>query len=161
VVRALGIVEPLVHQSMYIFKQPHIGGEVGWHQDATFFATEPHSVLTLWFALEPADRSNGCLWVERGGHRRPLREQFVAEGGAARMLRLDDTPWPAQSVAEPLEVGAGALVVMHGLLPHYSAPNRSAASRHAYTLHVTDARAHYDPRNWLQRRPDFPARGFI
>jgi len=161
VVRALGIAEPLVHQSMYIFKQPHIGGEVGWHQDATFFATEPQTVLTLWFALEPADRANGCLWVQRGGHRRPLREQFVAEAGSVRMVPLDDTPWPAPSLAEPLEVQGGALVVMHGLLPHYSAPNRSAASRHAYTLHVTDARAHYDPRNWLQRRPDFPARGFM
>ncbi len=161
VVRALGITEPLVHQSMYIFKQPHIGGEVGWHQDATFFATEPQTVLTLWFALEPADRTNGCLWVQRGGHRRPLREQFVAEDGSARMVPLDDTPWPAPSLAEPLEVPGGALVVMHGLLPHYSAPNRSATSRHAYTLHVTDARAHYDSRNWLQRRSDFPARGFM
>jgi phytanoyl-CoA hydroxylase len=50
---------------------------------------------------------------------------------------------------------------MHGLLPHYSAPNRSATSRHAYTLHVTDARARYDPRNWLQRPANFPARGFL
>ncbi len=30
------------------------------------------------------------------------------------------------------------LVVLHGLLPHYSAPKRSAVSRMAYTLHVTD-----------------------
>jgi phytanoyl-CoA hydroxylase len=57
-------------------------------------------------------------------------------------------------------VKAGTLVVFHGLLPHYSAPNRSAVSRHAYTLHATDASAHYSPNNWLQRPDTFPARGF-
>ncbi|MEA2785928.1 MAG: phytanoyl-CoA hydroxylase, partial [Candidatus Eremiobacteraeota bacterium] len=37
-----------------------------WHQDATYFDTDPISVTTLWFALERADRTNGCLWVQRG-----------------------------------------------------------------------------------------------
>ncbi len=159
-VRDLGIVDPRVYQSMYIFKQPHIGGEVHWHQDATFFVTEPHSVRTLWFALEDANRDNGCLWVLPGGHRGPLRERFVADGETTRMERLDHTPWPTVGTdALPLEVRAGALVVLHGHLPHYSAPNRSARSRHAYTLHVVDGAAHYDARNWLQRSADFPARG--
>jgi phytanoyl-CoA hydroxylase len=159
-VRALGTAEPRIYQSMYIFKQPHIGGEVHWHQDATFFATTPHSVVTLWFALEDATRENGCLWVQPGGHRGPLREQFVSENGTTRMLALDDTPWPGEAEAVPVEVTAGALVVLNGLLPHYSAPNRSAHSRHAYTLHVVDGTATYDPRNWLQRSFEFPARGF-
>src|SRR5437868_11739568 len=35
-VLALGIDRPLLLQSMYIFKQPRIGGEVTCHQDATF-----------------------------------------------------------------------------------------------------------------------------
>jgi phytanoyl-CoA hydroxylase len=157
----LGLAEPRVYQSMYIFKQPRIGGEVRWHQDATYFDTDPVSVTTLWFALERADRTNGCLWVQRGGHRTPLRERFVVEGGSARLERADPTPWPSQDVAEAVEVEAGTLVVMHGLLPHYSAPNRSATSRHAYTLHAVDARTHYSPANWLQRDAAFPARGFI
>lgn len=157
----LGLAEPRVYQSMYIFKQPHIGGEVRWHQDATYFDTEPVSVTTLWFALEHADRTNGCLWVQRGGHRTPLRERFVVGGGGARLERIDATPWPSDAEAEPLEVEAGTLVVFHGLLPHYSAPNRSAASRHAYTLHAVDARARYSPANWLQREAAFPARDFI
>ncbi len=158
--RAAGLAQPRVYQSMYIFKQPHIGGEVRWHQDATYFWTEPQSVLTLWFALEPADRTNGCLWVQRGGHRGPLRERFAVEGGAGKIRRLDGTLWPAGDEAEPVEVDAGTLVVFHGRLPHYSAPNRSASSRHAYTLHAVDGTARYAPENWLQREPAFPARGF-
>ncbi len=158
--RDLGIVDPRVYQSMYIFKQPRIGGEVRWHQDATYFETDPVTVTTLWFALERADRTNGCLWVQRGGHRTPLRERFVVEGGRGRLEPVDDTPWPGERDAEPVEVDAGALVVLHGLLPHWSAPNRSERSRHAFTLHFVDGRARYSPANWLQRGASFPARGF-
>ena len=156
-----GLVEPLIWQSMYIFKQPGIGGEVRWHQDATFFDTTPQTVTTFWFALEYADRNNGCLWVEPGGHRGPLRERFVVQGAGAVIETLDTTPWPDARTAVPLEVPAGTLVVFHGLLPHYSAPNRSPRSRHAYTLHATDAQARYSPRNWLQRSAALPPRGFL
>ncbi len=164
VARDVGLSRPQVWQSMYIFKQPGIGGEVRWHQDASFFDSDPITVTTFWFALEDATRDNGCLWAEPGGHRGPrgvLRERFVREGRRAWMETLDETPWPSvDALAEPLEVEAGALVLFHGLLPHYSAPNRSAHSRHAYTLHVTDAASTYSPRNWLQRGPQLPVRGF-
>jgi phytanoyl-CoA hydroxylase len=159
--RELGVPEPRVYQSMYIFKQPRIGGEVRWHQDATYFQTEPLSVTTLWFALERADRTNGCLWVQRGGHRTPLRERFVVDAAGSRLENVDETPWPSDDGAEPVEVEAGTLVVFHGLLPHYSAPNRSDTSRHAYTLHFVDAGARYAATNWLQRGANFPARGFV
>jgi phytanoyl-CoA hydroxylase len=164
----LGLVEPQIWQSQYIFKQPGIGGEVRWHQDATFFETTPMTVTTFWFALEDATVQNGCLWAEPGGHRGPLRERFVRTDVApgiktsspVAMEKLDATPWPNESTAIPLEVSAGSLIVFHGLLPHYSAPNRSLQSRHAYTLHVTDAHAVYSPRNWLQRNANLPVRGF-
>ncbi len=147
----LGLAEPRLWQSMLIFKQPRIGGEVRWHQDASFFVTEPISVTTFWFALEDASLDNGCLWVLPGGHRGPLRERFVREGDALRMETPDTTPWPAPEQALALPCEAGTLVVFHGLLPHWSAPNRSARSRMAYTLHVTDGRCAYAATNWLQR----------
>jgi phytanoyl-CoA hydroxylase len=156
----LGMAEPRIWQSMYIFKQPNIGGEVRWHQDATYFMTTPITVTTFWFALEDATRDNGCLWVEPGGHRGPLRELFTVEDGKATLQRLDPTPWPGDDTAVPLEAETGTLVFFHGRLPHYSAPNRSPVSRHAFTLHITDARAAYSPKNWLQRGPGMPVRGF-
>lgn len=160
VARDLGLVDPKVWQSMYIFKQPGIGGEVRWHQDATFFETTPVSVTTFWFALEDATIDNGCLWVEPGGHRGPMRERFVRQGDDIKMETLDSMPWPDDSSAVPLEAKAGSLVCFHGLLPHYSAPNRSPVSRHAYTLHATDGTTAYSPHNWIQRDASFPVRGF-
>jgi phytanoyl-CoA hydroxylase len=159
---ALGLRQPQVWQSQLIFKQPHIGGEVGWHQDASFFVTTPQTVTTFWFALEDATLDNGCLWVQPGGHESPLREQYVcdhADGGRLRMVALDSTPWPTTADAVALPVPAGTLVAFHGRLPHYSAPNRSPRSRLAYTLHVTCGTALYAPQNWLQRGAEFPVRG--
>ncbi len=158
--RDLGLQAAQVWQSMVIFKQPRIGGEVGWHQDTSFFETDPVSVTTFWFALEDATLDNGCLWVQPGGHRGALRERFVATAGSrAEMQVLNTTPWPDQTQAIALPVPAGTLLVLHGLLPHCSAPNRSAVSRLAYTLHVTDGRSVYSPQNWLQRGLDLPVRG--
>lgn len=156
---ALGLRQPQLWQSMLIFKQPGIGGEVRWHQDASFFVTDPLSVTTFWFALEDATLDNGCLWAQPGGHRGPLRERFVRDGDRLRLETLDPLPWPTTAEAVPLEVEQGTLVCFHGLLPHYSAANRSAQSRLAYTLHVTDGSAAYSPRNWLQRQT-LPLRGF-
>ncbi len=158
--RDIGLTDAKVWQSQYIFKQPGIGGEVRWHQDATFFDTAPVSVTTFWFALEAATVANGCLWVEPGGHTGPMRERFVRDGDAISMEHLDDMPWPDNSVAVPLEAEAGDLVIFHGLLPHYSAPNTSPVSRHAFTLHATDGATAYSPRNWIQRGDALPVRGF-
>jgi phytanoyl-CoA hydroxylase len=72
----LGLAQPLLLQSMYIFKQPFIGGEVAAHQDHTFLWTDPPSVMGLWFALEDATVDNGCLWARPGGHAEPPRKRF-------------------------------------------------------------------------------------
>ena len=160
IARGVGLAAPRIYQSMYIFKQPQIGGEIRWHQDATYFVTEPVSVTTFWFALEDAAVDNGCLWVQPGGHRTPLRERFVVDGGSVRLETIDPLPWPDQYASVPLEVPAGTLVVFHGLLPHYSAPNRSPRSRRAYTLHAVDATATYARTNWLQRDAAFPVGDF-
>jgi phytanoyl-CoA hydroxylase len=156
----LGITEPLLLQSMYIFKQPRIGGEVTCHQDATFLFTEPLRMVGLWFALEDAGVENGCLWAIPGGHRLGLKSRFLrAVGGGTRFEVFDDTPWP-EDKAQPLELKKGDLIVLHGLLPHLSRENTSSKSRHAYTLHVIDAQSRYPSDNWLQRSVEMPLRGF-
>ena len=74
---AIGMKNPLLLQSMYIFKQPNIGGEVTCHQDSTFLYTEPIDIAGLWFALEDATIENGCLWAIPGGHRSGLKSRWV------------------------------------------------------------------------------------
>lgn len=155
---ALGYEDPVLLQSMYIFKQPRIGGEVTPHDDLTFLWTEPATTVGLWFALEDATVQNGCLWALPSGHTHGPRRRFRRDGSGGTVFdELDDTPYPTDGFV-PLEVDKGTVIVLHGLLPHRSAPNRSDRSRHAYTLHAVERSADYPADNWLQR-PDLPLRG--
>ena len=156
----LRIEKPLLLQSMYIFKQPKIGGEVICHQDSTFIYNDPVAILGLWFALEDATIENGCLRAIPGGHKLGLKSRWVrAPEGGMRFNVFDPTPWPEENLV-PLEVRKGTLIVLNGLLPHKSLENKSAKSRHAYTLHVISGNSSYPADNWLQRSASMPLRGF-
>ena len=156
----LGIENPLLLQSMYIFKQPNIGGEVTCHQDSTFLYTEPNDIVGLWFALEDATLENGCLWAIPGGHKSGLKSRWVRIGQVGMEFQtFDAEPWPEEELV-PLEVKKGSLILLHGLLPHRSLENKSSKSRHAYTLHLIGGGANYSADNWLQRSQSMPLRGF-
>lgn len=155
--RDCGLTDPGLVQSMVIFKQPEIGGEVGMHQDATFLHTDPQSVVGFWFALEDATTENGCLFGLPGISDRQLAERFHYQGDDLVMSQLASEDMPMDK-AEALEVKKGALVILHGLFPHASHPNLSSKSRQAYTLHMVDRAAQWSQDNWLKR--DTPIQGF-
>lgn len=155
--RGVGGRKPLLLQSMYIFKQPQIGGEVGWHVDSTYLYTVPLSCVGFWFALEDAALENGAMSCLPGAHRLPLKTRLLRRNDELVTETLDPTPWP-DGPRVSLEAAKGSLIVLHGLLPHYSGPNTSDRSRHAYTLHVIDGECRYPADNWLVRGPDLPLR---
>ncbi len=157
---AVGMADPHLLQSMIIFKNPQVGGEVSVHTDHTFLWTEPQSVIGFWVAIDDATVDNGCLWALPGGHHIPVKARFqrTPEGDATKMVVFDEEPYPSQGWV-PLEVDAGTLIALHGTLPHYSAPNHSTKPRLAFTLHCIEAAADYPATNWLQR-PNLPLAGF-
>ncbi len=156
----VGFVSPLLLQSMYIFKPPKIGGEVVWHTDHPFLWTDPPSVKGLWVALEDATIENGCLWCLPGLHKEQPRQRFRRNSsGGTEMITLNPDPFPTDRKV-PIEAKKGTLVVLDGLLPHWSGPNTSSRSRHAFTLHLIEESAEYPKDNWLQRSDGMPLRGF-
>ena len=160
VARRVGLTDPAIIQSMYIFKPPEIGGEVVCHQDSTYIYTEPESCTGFWFALEDATIDNGCMHFIPGAHRGALKHRNYRVGEYQLTTEtLDDSPWPEDKKLAA-EARAGTLVVFHGRAPHMSAPNRSDRSRHAYTLHAIDRECLYPAANWLQRGASLPLRGF-
>ena len=154
-----GLSLPLVAQSMYIFKQPRIGGKVGAHQDGTFLYTEPQSVVGFWWALEDCTTSNGCLWAVPGSHKGGVTRRFRRRGkeGGTEFVPAAAGEWDLEG-GVPLEVKAGSLVLLHHALVHYSLENASAASRHAFSVHVVEGGegTTYPEDNWLQRAPKTP-----
>ncbi|KAG6714172.1 hypothetical protein I3842_05G191000 [Carya illinoinensis] len=148
---SLDYKRPVIIQSMYIFKQPGIGGEVVPHQDNSFLFTEPPTCTGLWLALEDATTINGCLWAIPGSQKNGLvRRMIRGEQGVSF-----DRPSPTYNQKDfvPIEVKAGSLVVIHGDLIHQSFENQSLQSRHAYSWHVVDTDGcNWAPDNWIRRK---------
>uniref|UniRef100_G3U3R0 Phytanoyl-CoA dioxygenase domain-containing protein 1 n=1 Tax=Loxodonta africana TaxID=9785 RepID=G3U3R0_LOXAF len=139
--RSLGLQMPVVVQSMYIFKQPHFGGEA-----------QP---LTLEQAAEAEQLGMGMGIDE--GTQICLREEgpclFLPwEGGAwAGVL-----PGPGRG-HDWLGSLPGALVLIHGEVVHKNEQNLSDHSPQAYTFPLMEASGTvWSPENWLQPTAELP-----
>lgn len=162
VAKDLGFQKPMVPQSMYIFKQPKIGGAVSPHQDNSFICTEPMSTVGFWIALDDAREENGCLWFVPGSHKSGIHQRFIrdVESGpyATKMTPSSSEPLDISN-AIPVPAESGTLVLIDGSCVHYSEPNRSSIPRHAYAIHVIEGNGcKWLEDNWLQRSDgeDFP-----
>ncbi len=122
----IGLADALALQSMYIFKQPGIGGEVACHQDSTFLYTDPLSVTGV---LVRPSRTPPSRTAASGRHPAgtPLRSANSSSGcgddsDGTVFEQLDTTPLPTPpDDLVPLEVPAGTLVVLDGRLPRTGA----------------------------------------
>ncbi|XP_062537024.1 phytanoyl-CoA dioxygenase domain-containing protein 1-like [Armigeres subalbatus] len=156
----LGFQKPAVAQSMYIFKNPGVGGEVKPHQDATYLYTEPSSTIGFWIPLEDATLQNGCLHFINGSHKSGVHRRYLRNPDkSSPELLIYDRPDPlyprSNFCATP--VRAGSLVLIHSQVVHRSDANRSDRSRHAYTFHVIETEnSTYSSENWLQPPTDQP-----
>ncbi|CAG2181431.1 unnamed protein product, partial [Oppiella nova] len=127
-VKELGFVEPRVAQSMYIFKNPEIGGVFIPHQDATYLHAVGDDLreVGVWFALEDATEDNGCLSFIPGSHKTGLHRQYIRnekENDPPFVFTKDNPDYKdSDFVAAPAKKGSAVLI--DGLVVHRSAENR-------------------------------------
>ncbi|GMS95187.1 hypothetical protein PENTCL1PPCAC_17362 [Pristionchus entomophagus] len=155
IMRTLDFEVPQIVQSMYIFKQPRIGGLVNEHIDATFLRANPIGKLVgLWIALDDATEENGCLHFVPGSHKTTTADYsfvrtYTKDGPIVQFRgpKPDYTGLPFLTVP----VKKGSLVLIHGLCVHKSDSNTSDKTRHAYTMHILESKgAEWLKENWLQ-----------
>lgn len=99
-----------------------------WHQDWPYW--KGAHKFSVWIALDPADRSNGCLRLLPGTHHQPVEHSGVAPAGEGFGNRLApgavDETRAVDAVCAP-----GDAVLFHDLTLHASYPNRSGADRYS------------------------------
>jgi len=142
-------LKPKIVQTMFILKQPHVGGEVLPHVDATFLQTRPSRILACWFALEDATCENGCLYGMPTDQYKGAASRLFNYNGQQCQFSGENPAWDIEKFI-PIEVRAGTMVVFHGLFPHFSYQNISTLSRHAFTMHFRDESCEYLDSNWLK-----------
>ncbi len=119
----------LVFASKFWIKSGRDDAHVSWHQDSAYFGLEPHTLATVWIALTPSDRGNGCLRVLPGSHLGPAHrhnETYAADNLLARGQAIEGLD---ESTAVDIELAAGEFSIHHERTVHGSLPNRSGAPR--------------------------------
>jgi polysaccharide pyruvyl transferase WcaK-like protein len=135
--RVYGAHAPVsIFRAMVMNKPAGQGTILPWHQDGgAVWALDRDPLVTIWVALDPATRANGCVEIVPGTHRLGLLSTFgstITEEDAARCC-------PPESV-QPLEVESGHAVLLHNWLIHRSGVNPSPLPRRAFTACYMDGR---------------------
>lgn len=117
----------------FFCKQPRDPRKVAWHQDASYWPFTPARTVTVWLAIDDADRANAAMMFLPDTHRRGhLKWRSVAKDQAVLNQEIED----ANQLGEPVydELKAGQFSLHADMLAHGSEPNRSARRRCGLTI---------------------------
>lgn len=121
-------------RAMFMNKPAHQGTRLPWHQDR-WDTLDRDPQITLWTALDPATRANGCVEIVSGSHKELLNPSH-----GSGFLTPEQAKAAAEADTEYLELEAGEAVLMHNWLLHSSDVNRTEISRRAFSVCYMDAR---------------------
>ena len=125
-----------IFRAMVMNKPAGQGTVLPWHQDGgDVWALDRDPLITLWVALDPATKANGCMEVIPGTHRLGLLRSY-----GSTVTPEDVACYCPEERAHPLEVEAGHAVLIHNWLIHRSGVNTSRIPRRAVTVCYMDAR---------------------
>ena len=142
-VRAMLGEEPVLFNSMSMFKPAAGGMEMPWHQDTAYLTFDPPSaVVVVWIALDAAHADNGCLkLLPCGHHHGPLRHQLPVDGSGTASKTvvvaggIDGANLPPLPI-EYAELEPGDGLVFFSLVPHATERNESQRSRRSLQYHL-------------------------
>jgi ectoine hydroxylase-related dioxygenase (phytanoyl-CoA dioxygenase family) len=149
--RVVNAVEQLLGGEVYHYhsklsaKQPKVGGAWEWHQDYGYWYQNGclfPDMLSLYVAVDPATRENGCLQVLRGSHKMGRIEHgLFGEQTGADPERVAVATERMELVYCELDAGSG--VYFHCNALHTSEANQSDKPR--WGLICCYNAAHNDP----------------
>ncbi len=120
--------------SHFFCKMPKDGKEVAWHQDASYWPLTPSKTVTVWLAIDDADRGNACMkFVAGSQHVGHLTYRPSSEADHNVLNQSIDNAEQYGAVVYD-ELQAGELSIHADLLLHSSEANLSDRRRCGLTL---------------------------
>lgn len=130
--------------SHFFCKMPRDGKTVSWHQDASYWPLTPSKAVTVWLAIDDADRENACMRYIPGTQVLGHLTYKLSETDESNVL--DQTVPEVEKYGAPVyvELKAGEASLHSDLLLHGSEANASTRRRCGLTLRYTtgDVQAH-------------------
>ncbi|MCC6446685.1 MAG: phytanoyl-CoA dioxygenase family protein [Armatimonadetes bacterium] len=123
-------------RAMFMNKPARKGTILPWHQDGgDQWQLDRDPLLTVWTALDPATRANGCVQVIPGTHKLGL----LSDHGHTITPGQEETYCPEDKVVY-LEMEAGEVALLHNWLLHRSDVNRTDIPRRGFSVCYMDGR---------------------
>ncbi|MBP6507476.1 MAG: phytanoyl-CoA dioxygenase family protein [Opitutaceae bacterium] len=118
----------------FFCKQPHDPRKVAWHQDASYWPFTPARTVTVWLAIDHADRGNAAMKFLPGTHRQGHLKwrQVAANEQAVLNQEIENADQLGQPVYDVLRAGEFSLHA--DMLAHGSDPNSSDRRRCGLTI---------------------------
>ena len=153
--RAAAILGPdLLLWHTRFFDKPPGAGPVPWHQDKPFWPIEPDLCISVWIAIDRADRENGCVEAIPGSHYRKL--PHVASTGAGRFRQMAEPSEVDETPKVTLELEPGQFVLFDRWLLHASPANSSNRRRLGLSARIVPTSVTID---FDRMSPRFPKLG--
>ena len=165
----LDLVEPLVGpdialwSSHFISKDPLVGRATPWHEDSAYWNGRFSSydrIVTVWLALGPSNRENGCMRVIPGSHLAGGFSDYVPTDMTVQTFHAE-IPDVDESKAVDFELERGQCSLHDARIIHGAKPNTSTVRRTGYTMRYFPASVKMLPiednagwKIWLARGED-------
>lgn len=117
-----------------ILKPAFTGGPTPWHQDESFnnVGSGFRESIAMWMPLQDVTEANGCLWYIPKSNLGPLYPHRSPNNDPT-IHGLVTTP-PDESLAVPVCMPAGAVLIHHSMTLHSAGANIGPEPRRAYVL---------------------------
>jgi chlorinating enzyme len=139
----LDLVEPFLGpdialwSSHFICKEPEIGRATPWHEDSAYWKgrlDRMDQIVTVWLALDQADRENGCMKVIAGSQHHGFSEYEPVDTATNLFGRQIIAEQVDESRTVYFELELNQCSLHDGRLIHGADPNTSTRRRCGYTL---------------------------
>lgn len=173
----LNLVEPILGPDIALFASHFIckprgnGKRVPWHEDSAYWRgmLDPMEVVTVWLAIDPSKKENGCMYVVPRTHNTGKQgfSDYVDIASEAAVFPTEITRTQrndAAAVAVELEPNHCSL--HDGRLIHGSPPNTSTLRRCGYTMRYISTRSKLNVQDfpwhqiYLARGKDLAGNGY-
>lgn len=130
--------------SHYFCKLPGDGKRTAWHQDASYWPLTPSKAVTVWLAIDDADRANACMRYLPGTHHYGHLTYQLSEDDEDNVLNQTIPDVERFGAPVDVELKAGEVAIHSDLLLHGSEKNESNRRRCGLTLRYcpVEVRAH-------------------
>ena len=129
--------------SHFICKEPGVGRATPWHEDSAYWnggMDRLDRIVTVWLAIDPATRDNGCMRVVPGTHRGGFSEYEEVDGRTntfGRQIKPEavDEGRAVYFELEPNQCSLHDARIMHGATANASDTRRCGYTMRYFSLH--------------------------